>query len=147
MKTFMTLVTISILFLGCNSTQKNEIEKFQKNKITSQKETTNKEFMKEGFINNNTFRVIILSPFNNCEYSKDKILKKGEKRALVTLSKFLISKNRVVNSNTRIKLTNLIKSHGHLEKISDNCEKDVIFSFNVKANNLKSLIKNIAPLR
>ena len=154
--TFKTLfslfiVTTSIVLFSCSSTNKKDVTDVKKTITDENNSVTeigiDKEYLKEGFIDNNTFRVIILSSSTNCDFPKEEVLKKSRKRALATLSKFLISKNRIVNSNTKAKLKQLIHNNGTLLKIKKNCDKGITFAFNIESRHLKSQISDIAPKR
>ena len=133
---------------GCSSTktkQNSNPQEIANN--TSSNECLNMSYMKEGFINDQTFRVVIFEDIENTHSNFNEIKIKGEKRALIILRKFLISKNRIVDTNTTAHINSLIENYGELKLIKKNCNKSSLYTFDIKKNGIKSFIASFAKKR
>jgi len=131
----------SLIFTCCKKQVKEETKIPVDKKIevvTPEDDEIPKEYLKEGFVSKDTFRVVILSTKDDCESNVDEIRKKAEKRAEVTLQKYLISVNKVVDQNARAEILKLINENGDFSKRDEECKKNNVFFFDIK----KKLIKN-----
>lgn len=106
---------------------------------TDENGTLNKEFKKEGFINNNEFRIVIVVPAESDE-DISSIEKTAKHRAFMSFQKFLRSQNRVVKQSIRAKILNLINQHGRLSEDKAQSKTRKVYFFEVKKDNLKHYI-------
>jgi hypothetical protein len=136
-------VLISLIYISCTREVKKEapeIDKGVKNEIV-------KDYIKEGFISTDTFRIVIIQP-RECDDERERIEKSAQQRAFVSLQKYLSSINQTVNNNTRAKLLNLTKQNGSLKILEEKCDqRKIVYIFEIKKANLKHYIDTISERR
>lgn len=138
MAALVFLFTTSFL-LQCTKAQRNNGDTIPVNETLLVR-----EYLKEGFISEDVFRVVIVIP----QGSNDDITsieKRAKQRALMSLQKYLTSQNMTVDQKTRTKLLHLTKG-GTLTKRDDTCETRQVYLFQINRRNLKHHVDSI-PLR
>jgi hypothetical protein len=97
--------------------------------------------MKEGFIDENTYRIIILAPLSDYESDGEKIKEKGRTRAFSSLQKFLVSKNRAIDSKTQAMILNLVKDNGTLICQDLQFQGNNVFYYDIKQGQHNAVLK------
>lgn len=112
-------------------------------KNIKKKNDLEKKYLSEGFVEKDTFRVIILVPKDSSCKDQATIKYRAEKRAEASLQKFLVSKGRVIDQNTRAEILNLINNHGKLIPRNIPCRGSNVFYFDIQKKHLKRHLKKI----
>ena len=102
------LITLTVIY--CKSGEKSSTnETTKKNGVSVKNDNAiEKKYLDEGFIDSNTFRVIILSDSTYGSESESDVEHMAKKRTRISLQKFLLSKNRKIDQNTKAKILGLI---------------------------------------
>lgn len=100
------------------------------------------EYEKEGFIDNNTFRVIVIIPAEE-HYDELSIQQKGQERAFVSLKNYIISQNNVFDSKMHNYLMTTIMGYGTLKKRDSTCSTRYCYYFDITKSGLKSEIDSL----
>ncbi|MDA3900514.1 MAG: hypothetical protein PF637_08345 [Spirochaetes bacterium] len=98
-----------------------------------------KKYRQEGFVDLNSYAVIIVRPVESDEPSES-IMDQAEKRIYVSFQKYLRQKGVRVDSNTNTKLINLIDEYGSIKRVHDSKESRVVYIFVVEMDGLKRYI-------
>lgn len=122
--------------------QKNDIEQTQ-DSDSSARIPFDEKYLREGFITNDEFRVVIVIASEDESTSDDEIKEKAKNRAFVTLQKFLRSNNRSVDKNTNAELLNLINTKGSFVRKGFEGYKDNVYYLEIKRENLILHLKKI----
>ena len=132
--TLLTVLTFSISIISCKKKQVKD-EKTTNNNETGKEKELPKEYRKEGFISKSLFRIIIVEPRESCP-GIEEIEKTAKRRAFMSLQKYLASRNKTINQNTRAKLLNLINQNGKISKPDYDGGSRELFIFEIKKDNL-----------
>lgn len=100
------------------------------------------EYEKEGFIDNNTFRVIVIIPAEE-HYDELSIQQKGQERAFVSLKNYIISRNNVFDSKMHNYLMTTITGYGTLKKRDSTCTTRYCYYYDITKNGLKAEIDTL----
>lgn len=95
------------------------------------------EYEKEGFIDNNTFRVIVIIPADE-HYDELSVQQKGQERAFVSLKNYIISQNKVFDSKMHNYLMTTITGYGTLKKRDSTCSTRYCYYFDITKSGLKT---------
>jgi len=95
------------------------------------------EYEKEGFIDNNTFRVIVIIPAEE-HYDELSVRQKGQERAFVSLKNYIISQNKVFDSKMHNYLMTTITGYGSLKKRDSTCSTRYCYYFDITKSGLKT---------
>jgi len=145
-----TIIPMLLIFSCSKKVKKDEDLTGKKDPVEKTEERDarlDKKYMKEGFISNNTFRVIILATLEECENDITGIEEKARKRAIATLQKLLISKNRIVDNNVRTEILNIVNRYGNLKNKDIRCGNNNVFFFDIEKNNLSQYLMKITHSR
>jgi hypothetical protein len=139
-------LTYSVLML-CNSSKpvKNGAGGGSGNNKTENNAST-LEYEKEGFISNDTFRIVIVNP-EGVPIDSAEIEKIARQRALMSLQKHLSSSERIIDQNTRAKLLNLIEQNGKLTRHEEGSKTRDVYFFDIKKDDLNGYLNSCAPRR
>lgn len=148
-KTIITIISLLLSILIFSTCSKEIIKKTEsKNpRKDDKKERLEKEYMKEGFINTNTFRVIIVSTESERIEDLKSIEKRIKKRALTSLKKYIISKGKSFAPQVNSALLNLINDHGKLSQNNKGCLDDYVFIYDIRKKNIKFSIETLSKNR
>lgn len=116
---------------------KSENKKMVKNHYQGAFETE-----KEGFIDNNTYRVLLVIPADS-HLTKDEIINLCKKRAYVSLKQYLLNNNVKITNNINNKLLRLINQYGNLKQQDSSNTTRKCFYFDIEKERLKKYIDNI----
>ncbi|MGB4269831.1 MAG: hypothetical protein WBK20_11715 [Spirochaetota bacterium] len=97
------------------------------------------EYEKEGFIDNNTFRVIVIIPAEE-RYDEISVQQKGQERAFVSLKNYIISRNNVFDSKMHSYLMTTIMGYGTLKKRDSTCSTRYCYYYDITKSGLKAEI-------
>ncbi|NMB66010.1 MAG: hypothetical protein GYA16_14190 [Spirochaetes bacterium] len=100
------------------------------------------EYEKEGFIDNNTFRVIVIIPAEE-HYDELSIQQKGQERAFVSLKNYIISRNNVFDSKMHNYLMTTITGYGTLKKRDSTCSTRYCYYYDITKSGLKAEIDTL----
>ncbi|PKL40587.1 MAG: hypothetical protein CVV44_03005 [Spirochaetae bacterium HGW-Spirochaetae-1] len=146
------LLSLVLLIPGLSCSGK-KVKENADNKSTScsienlSPEEFEKRYMKEGFISDRTFRIIILAPVEECESDIDAVQEKARKRAISTLQKYLISENRIVNQKSTAEIINIVNTYGMLIKKDIRCQNNYVFFYDIERDNLQRHVNTISKPR
>lgn len=138
-KSFLLFLFISTCFITFSCSKSTQTTTTTGSNDTEQ---MLKKYSREGFINNNLFRVIIVEP-ENSPNSEDSIKEKAERRAFISFQKYIRSKGKKLKANAKPNLLNLINDSGKLMPIKDKKNSRTVYVFEVKKNNLVSYINKL----
>ena len=140
--TALMLLLIPV-FISCKTAQ-NEI----KNNEISKDKKTSKQYMKEGFISNALFMVLIVEPKENIDNdNKAYIMGIAKKRVFISMQNYIRSSGGNINHNTKAALLNLIKNNGNLKMCVINQERRNVHAFEIRKENLKHYLDKLAAIR
>lgn len=137
----ISIASILLNLAGCSTNKKTSI-KNEKSSEVKNEEVTKTEYLREGFVSKNTFRVVILSAGNE---SSEEIRQKAADRALATLRHYIISENKKYDNNVKAQLMELIDDGKLSEKKTGGREK--VYFFDVTDDNLKKQVDDMCSLR
>ena len=106
-----------------------------------------REYFKEGFISREVYRVVIVEPRDETGFSKSEIEKKAKKRTLISLQKYLMTKEGTINQNVNAALLNLIEESGTLQDSPEKQETRDVYLFEIKKDNLKRYVDDLVYKR
>jgi hypothetical protein len=149
---------VLLIFCSCNETVVHQVRKNNrvinggnpdntagnKDHTAPKNDLIEKKYLEEGFIDNNTYRIVIICGLEECQKNRGDITSKAHKRAQASLQKLVSSKGAAINRNVNASILNLIQSKGSIELKDGECGKTNIFYFNIRESNLKSRIEEIA---
>jgi hypothetical protein len=145
-KKSMSLLWLSVIFalFSCSGGHPKEKPVIREKPAT---EIPAKHYMEEGFIDDNVFRVIIISPDYERNCDPDRIRQIARKRAALTIQKYLLSNNRAVDNNAQIRIANLVHDKGILIDQEFLCNGNSVFHFDIRQNGIKLYLKDITSPR
>ncbi|MCX8124262.1 MAG: hypothetical protein N3F66_08875 [Spirochaetes bacterium] len=97
------------------------------------------EYEKEGFIDNNTFRVVVILPAEE-QYNELSAQQKGQERAYVSLKNYITTQNKVFDSKIHNYLLTIISSYGSIKKRNSSCSTRYCYYYDITKNGLKAEI-------
>ncbi|HOT44733.1 MAG TPA: hypothetical protein PLM53_07120 [Spirochaetota bacterium] len=103
-----------------------------------------KKYLTEGFISNDLYRVVIISPKEAGQSDMEYIQNKAKKRARVSMEQNLAASNIPVDRNTRAEILNLIDQHGRLSRKDIEHRRYNVFYYEITKKNMKNYLKNAA---
>jgi hypothetical protein len=146
MKKISLILLSALLFFSCKTktviVDKKDIKPDNKNNVV-----LDKEFMKEGFINNEIFRVVIVTEKNDCRTSENDISDLAKKRSSAILKNYIISQNRIYDSNANATVINLIEEKGRIIPKKSDCSENRVYYLDIKMPEIKNYILNSAKQR
>lgn len=105
------------------------------------------EFMKEGFISGDTYRIVVVSPKDGVCDSPKEIENIARKRALASLQKYLMEKRNAAGHNINAEILNLINHSGTLVDTRAKCETREVYHFDIRRNNIRQYIDGLPDRR
>ena len=102
-------------------------------------------YMREGFIDSSTFRVVIVTRKQDCPGDEEEIKRRASNRVIATLRRYLISQGRTVDRNTRSGILNLMNQYGKFYLFTEErvCQDTNIYYYDLKKNNIREEILNL----
>ncbi len=97
------------------------------------------EYEKEGFIDNNTFRVIVIIPAEE-HYDELSLQQKGQERAFVSLKQYILSNNKHFDPNIHNALMTIITKYGMLKKRNSTHTTRHCYYYDITKSGLKAEI-------
>ncbi len=135
------LIILTISLLSCT---KQIIDKHEPNTPVNERQEI---FLKEGFISNDVFRIVIIDVQDDKHETIESITNKARKRALATLQKYMVDNSMVYTKNTRAQLINLIRDRGRFSKQDISGNTNDVYYLEIKKNNIKGYIDSLASKR
>lgn len=105
------------------------------------------EYDMEGFISDDHFRIIIIEPKGASEPHLPAIEKTGRQRALASLQKYLLSRERVVDRNATAALISIIGENGKLVGSGSDSESRLLFYYEIRMEGLRERIDRLSKKR
>jgi len=127
------LCCITIVFFSCAKKQ------IVQEPVPEQHNNLVLEYEKEGFIDNNTFRVIMIVPAEE-EYDELSVKQKGQERAFVSLKHYIISKKKIYDEKVHGYLITTISEFGTLKKRESISPSRYCYYFDITKSGLKKEI-------
>ncbi len=138
---------LSIVLIGFSSCSKN-IKKTNATSIPlDNTSSTDREYIKEGFITKDLYRIIIVEPKDEIDYPKTSIEKTAKRRAFVSLQKYLSANNILPDKNINANLLNLIGEYGTIKEAPGKSKTRKVHLFEIKKSNLKQSLDNLSTTR
>ncbi len=100
-------------------------------------------YLSEGFLSDSQYRVVIISTREECEGNVDDIKEKSRKRLIISLEKYLVSINKKIDANTRVKIQNILNQYGRFSIKDKTCHEKNIFYYDVEKNDLKDHLSTL----
>lgn len=130
-----------------NSSANNNNSNTNNSNSTQDDAMPDKKYLKEGFINRDTFRVVIVATKDDCESNSDDIKSKANKRAYISLKKKLSARTGTISANTNARLLGLIQKNNEFKQKDDSCKKYNVYYYDIKKRNIKRYLSRIASQR
>lgn len=131
-----TVLALMLILSGCASPPaQQEAESIPKDTTVKSHELP-REYMNEGFIDDSTFRVVILAIRQDCG-DKGLLQEKGERRALTTLSRLVQEHGGKIDHSTKARILQLIRQYGTFDIVYEDCENRNIYWFTIRKEGLK----------
>lgn len=106
------------------------------------------EFEQEGFIDDSTYRLIIIEPLGAGEPRSRKDLEDSARsRAISSLQKYLYAENKQVDAGTRTGLLNLVDRHGALRLVEKNNATRRVYYFEIRKEGLRRYLSDLCDRR
>jgi len=132
--TWILLLYIPFLLLLTSCTKKHVID------ATTQKNNDLMfEYDKEGFIDSNTFRVVVIVPSEE-PWDELSVKQKGQERAFVSLKHYIISKKIIYDEKVHGYLITTISEFGTLKKRESVSPSRYCYYFDITKSGLKKEI-------
>lgn len=115
---------------------------------TEEKQTTSDtteflhKYREEGFVNSNTFTVIIVRPSDSATNDLE-IKKQAIRRTIVFLKKYKQEKGQRITPKTNTAILNLVKERGILKKVEDKEHSRLVYYFILEVDGLQRQIDNM----
>jgi hypothetical protein len=142
----LILATSALLAVSCS--KKNARDAQPVENTPKPTELDNEKYLREGFIADDLFRVVIVDCGSDCagetiENPRDK----AEKRALASLQKYLLDRNGVYDNNTRAGLLDLIQTNGTFSKQDIIHKNNSVYYLDLRKQNIRKYVDGMARPR
>jgi len=105
-------------------------------------------YSREGFIGNNTYRVVIVQPEGTPAPGPAEITDLAKKRALQSMKNYLSSRNAILTPNHTAALLDIVQHSGKLSNVeTDSSNSRKVFYFEVERDNLRNYLNELAKKR
>lgn len=144
------IIGILILFMNSCSSEKEKITitPVQNNaEISLSSNTLPEEYMREGFINRDTFRVVIVTPRRTTDEGIASIESQARIRAVSALKNYIQNQGWDFTDRTRGELFRLIISNGSVSHMERNSSRDSVYVYDIRKGNIQNEIDFIATRR
>ena len=141
---FSLIISIVIASIYCTKEIQKDTNVNKPN--TKSNLEVSKEYLEEGFISKNTFRIVIVEPHGESD-EKNAIEKKARHRAFMHLQNYLMSRKGIINQNTKARLLNLVNQNGKLSMFEKKQETRRVYFFEINKSNLKGFVDSISSRR
>jgi hypothetical protein len=140
------LITAVIAFtpLACSKNTKKDDGPKPDTDISLDSVDIEKKYLTEGFISNDLYRVVIISPKEAGQGDMEYIQNKAKKRARVSMEQTLAGSNIPVDRNTRAEILNLVNQNGQLSRKDIEHRRYNVFYYDITKKNMKNYLKNAA---
>ncbi|MFW5807481.1 MAG: hypothetical protein ACOC2H_05585 [Spirochaetota bacterium] len=156
MKQIFVILITATLFLSCatTNTPKEDPETVPQTTVAPETiddtgvpsgdslETIYRKYRKEGFIDPDTYSIVIVRPSDSND-SEDEIISQAKKRAYVSFQKHIRQQGKIVDQNMNAALLNLVNSRGNLQRIEDSEDSRTVYVFLIKRERLKHYIETL----
>ena len=139
-------VTIFVMTLFIISCSKDIQKKSEKLDTPDDQDLMVLEYQKEGFISPDRYRVIVVVPAGY-DTTPSLIEKMAQQRAVLSLRKYLMSRDIPVNRNAQAYILNVVENHGILKKHETSGSTRYCFFFDIRKDNLKHSLDHIGQKR
>ncbi len=141
---YALLISICFIYGSCseNIKKNNDVPK-----IIENNNTLTKEYLREGFISKDIFRIVIVEPKREKNDGRNYIIKTAKRRAFVSLQKYITANNAKIDNNINASLLNLVEECGTLKSADINHKTRRVHLFEIKKSSLKQSIDNLARSR
>ena len=135
-----------MMFILCITSCSRNIATEPDKNISKKKSTYDFDpiYQKEGFIEKNIFRVVIVTIKSQKDTDMDSIKDTAKKRSLSTLQKYLQENNKIINQNTTAQLLNLIEFNGSLKQKENISENHNIYYFDIEKQDVKRYVESVS---
>jgi hypothetical protein len=101
-----------------------------------------RKYREEGFVNSNTYSIIIVRPSDSTD-SRSDIQKQAKQRTLVSFRKHIQSQGKRVTPNANASLLVLINDNGKMIQVDDEKQSRVVYVYLVERQNLKRYVEGL----
>jgi hypothetical protein len=102
------------------------------------------KFLAEGFISDDLYRVVIVTPRESVNVDTASIKTRAVNRARVSLERSLVADNIPCDRNTKAAILLLIDRSGQLISKDIEHKRYVVYYFDITRKNMKNYFKNLA---
>lgn len=147
LSSIFVLSMASVMCVSCSKeVAKNDGGKPERD-ISLDKVDIEKKYLAEGFISNDLYRVVIVSPKEAGSGDLEWIKDKAKNRARVSLEQNLRGSDIPFDRNTKAEIINLINSNGELSKKDIDHQRYNVYYFDITKKNMKNYLKNVSSQR
>lgn len=137
----------SVLLLHCTGHKSRQTPPVDKGAAAFNDVDIEKKYLAEGFISNETFRVVIVSLKDKDAAPIETITSKAKSRAIVSLERILIANHINPDRSTRAEIIGLIETNGLLYRKDLEHKRYDVYYFEITKKNLKGYMRNISSGR
>jgi hypothetical protein len=101
-----------------------------------------KKYLAEGFISDDLYRVVIVTPGGSGQLDQEYIINKAKKRAVISLERSLTAAGITCDRNTRAEILVLLEEKGSLTKKNVDHKKYDVYYFDIVKPYMKNYLKN-----
>lgn len=103
-----------------------------------------RRYLTEGFISDNTFRVIIVATKDESTTDPESVRSRAQKRALSSIEKYLRSSEQRMDTNTRARILGLVNASSTFYRKDVGSEQQHVYYLDVTKDNIKAYIRRLA---
>ncbi|OHD70128.1 MAG: hypothetical protein A2W19_04895 [Spirochaetes bacterium RBG_16_49_21] len=103
-----------------------------------------KKYLAEGFISDEIFRIVIVSPKDKGDPDMENIKNRAKRRMCASLEGNLSAYGNNIGKNAKTEIDNLIEKNGRLAKKDVDSQRYNVYYFDIVKKDLKSYLKNIS---
>ena len=132
--------------ISCTS-EREKIHPPVNNHVSIQEKPLPEEYLQEGFINRDTFRIVIVTPAKTPEEAVASIESRARTRAVSVLKNYIQTRGWDFTDRTRGELFRLILSNGTVTHMERDNTRDSVFVYDIRKGNIQNEIDLIASRR
>lgn len=147
MKTILPAMAVLLLLFAVSCKGPQKTSAVDKEETPGREQQIDKRYLKEGFVDDNTYRVVVVTAKGDCDTEESEIRRKAKKRSYSSLVNLLLSHDRKVTSNTLACITRLVEYNGEFVKKKTNCPGSRVYYYDINQRNLKRYLMSISEPR
>jgi hypothetical protein len=137
------MIVATTIFLRCAGHQNQHIPPVEKEVTAYNDVDIEKKYLAEGFISDETYRVVIVSLKDKDAVPVEAIKNKAKSRAIVSLERILVANHISPDRSTRAEISTMIETNAKLYRKDVEHKRYDVYYFEITKKNLKGYLKNI----